>query len=338
LPTIDAVRKIYPSAHITLLTTKIGREIVEGGNLVDEIWISGINEIKTFTGYLKLLKKTKKKQFDIAIASSDSSSMVALLFWQALIPVRIGFSNPKLSRFFNKRISFSTDISHSQLNLKVIKELDPQESASTSNIDVCIPLTEQEQVSRILNNVGVNIKNHFIVLHLGSSVPSRRWPMHKFVELVRFLLKYCSLSIVCVGCEQEKKLVNQLLSMLSEDEDIQRVINLAGNTNIKQLIYLISQATLFIGHSTGPLHIAYMVGTPTVSLWGASSLKVWGPPCDHNKHICIKADLDCLHCEQKICPKGTLECMESITSEMVVSAISNSGILENDRSYYATNR
>ena len=36
LPTINAIRKSWPKTHLTLLTTNIGKELIDGSNLVDE--------------------------------------------------------------------------------------------------------------------------------------------------------------------------------------------------------------------------------------------------------------------------------------------------------------
>jgi ADP-heptose:LPS heptosyltransferase len=80
-------------------------------------------------------------------------------------------------------------------------------------------------------------------------------------------------------------------------------------------------AQLFIGHSTGPLQVAYMAGIPTVSLWGASSPLIWGTELDSEKDICIRADLECIGCEKIVCPKGTLKCMEQISVDMVIKEV-----------------
>jgi len=315
LPTIDAIRKGWPKAHLTFLTTEIGRELVEGSNLVDEVWVAAIDEIKTFRGFLHWLKIVKKNRFDTAIASSDSSSFIALLFFLSSIPVRVGFTNPKLSFLFNVKIPFSMDITHTELNLGIVEEFGLSPKYTKPKIDI----SEDDKmcVLQMLNEYGIDESDRFIVLHIGSNRPSRRWLVERFAEVVNFLMEKYPVKIVCIGGEQEKKLVSSLQILVKGN----RIIDVTGKTNIKQLTYLISLAILFIGHSTGPLQIAYMVGTPTISLWGASSPIIWGPVWEKGKHICLQANLDCLGCEQAECPKGTLECMELISVNMVVKEI-----------------
>lgn len=327
LPTLKAIREGWPKAHLTLLTTNIGRELIEGSNIVDELWVADINEINSFCGFLRSLKIVRRNRFDIAIASSDSSSFVSLLFFISSISVRVGFTNPKLSFLFNHKISFSTKITHLELDLQIAKSLGlpfdrvyPYPAIKISKRD------KTELLDEISNNEKLpNIS--FTVLHVCSNRPSHTWFVERYAEVVRFLAEKYSMKTVCIGGREEKALVSSLRKLVNN----QYIIDLCCETNVKQLVYVISLAKLFIGHSSGPLHIAYMLGTLTISLWGASSLAIWGPAFNKEKHICIKADLDCLGCEQTVCPKGTLECMNLITVDMVTKEISK--LLKNRQLY-----
>jgi len=333
LPTIDAIRKGWPGASLTFLTTDIGRELVEGSKLIDEVWVSAIGGVKTLRGFLRWIRIVRRNRFDIAVASSDSSSFVALLFFLGSIPVRVGFTSPKLSILFNNRIRFSKKLTHTELNLQIPKQLGLSVENIKPKIDISISEDDKLRVLQMLDEYEIDKSDRFIVLHIGSNRPSRRWSIDRFAEVVSSLVEKYSARIVCIGGELEERWVSSLQTLVDKDY----VVDMTGKTNIKQLIYLISLAALFIGHSSGPLHIAYMVGTPTVSLWGASSLGAWGPVWEKEKHICVKADLDCLHCEQNTCPKGTLECMELISVETVLSEISKLRITEDDKSRSSVN-
>jgi len=318
LPTLKAIREGWPESHLTLLTTDIGRELIEGSNIVDELWVADINEVKIFSGFLRWLKIIKRNQFDIAIASSDSSSFVSLLFFLSLIPIRVGFTNPKLSFLFNQKIPFSAKITHLELNLQIAKSLGLPFDRDRPY--PCITIPEKDK-TELLDKISNNRKLPdvpFVALHVCSNRPSHTWFTERYVEVVRFLAEKYSMKIVCIGEKEEKELVSSLRKLVNN----QHIIDLCCDTNVKQLIHVISLAKLFIGHSSGPLHVAYMLGIPTVSLWGASSLAIWGPAFNKEKHICIKAELDCLHCEEIVCPKGTLECMKLIKADRVIGEIS----------------
>jgi ADP-heptose:LPS heptosyltransferase len=48
-------------------------------------------------------------------------------------------------------------------------------------------------------------------------------------------------------------------------------------TTIRELTYLLARCDLFIGMDTGPMHLAGLVGTPVVAVFGRSSAAVHGP-------------------------------------------------------------
>lgn len=322
LPTIKTLRENWPGARLTLLTTTIGKELLEDSRLVNEIWVSAIDKVKTLSDFFRLLKVVRKNRFDVAIASSDSSSFVALLFFLASIPVRVGFTNPGLSFLFNKKIPFSKQITHTELNLKIANLFGlPDEWIDASN-DISILENEKQELLQKLSRYGIGKTDRFIILHAGAHRPSHRWQIDRYAKVINFLVEKYGIKIVCIGSDVEKQTVSSLKEIANKDS----IIDMTGQTTIKQLIYLISLAGLYIGHSSGPLHIAYMVGTPTVSLWGASALKVWGPAREKDIHICIQPDLDCLACEKMVCPKESVECMELITPETVISKIAELNI------------
>lgn len=321
LPTIIALRKGWPTSHLTLLTTKIGEQLVQGSKLVDEVSVATIGEVKTLRGFLRWLRIVKRARFDMAVASSDSSSFIALLFFISQIPIRVGFTNPKLSFLYNQKISFSKDITHTKLNLRAAERFGLLAQNTRPKIGIQIPEDDKRYILQKLSKYGISKSDQFVVLHIGSNRPSRRWPTEQFAELVNLIVEKHSVKIICIGGSQEKKLVSSLQTLVIGKP----IVDMTGETNIKQLIYLISLAALFIGHSSGPLHIAYMMGTPTVSLWGASSLAIWGPVWEKEKHRCVKVDeLNCLYCEQDVCPKGTLECMKLITAQQVYREVKES--------------
>lgn len=314
LPAIYALRKGLPKARLTVLTTEIGREVLKGSGLVDEIWVSDINEIKTAGGFFKCLSRVKKHRFNAALASSDTSSFAALLFFLARIPVRIGFSNPRLSLLYTKKIPFRRDFLHGRLNLDLARAL----GLSIEDNRPLLKISDEAKKSvrqRLLNS-GVNGK--FVVIHPGSNKPSRRWPIEKFAMLVDLIsAEYKDMKVLCIGSGIEKEIVNSIDGRLKRKGS---VIDFTG-CSLDELSFLMSSTAFFIGHSSGPLHIAYLAGTPTVSLWGASSPLIWGPMWDPEMHSIIKADIDCIHCEKAECSKGSLECMSLITVEEVFKEV-----------------
>ena len=56
-----------------------------------------------------------------------------------------------------------------------------------------------------------------------------------------------------------------------------RVVNLIGQTNPKQLAAVLAKAKVLVAPDTGPVHIATAMGTPVVGLYAVASPELSGP-------------------------------------------------------------
>jgi lipopolysaccharide heptosyltransferase II len=166
---------------------------------------------------------------------------------------------------------------------------------------------EEARVSELLAGVG----DRFAALFLGSTWPSRAWFPEPTAE-------------VCA--ELEKRGLAAVLLGAAADEDFARRVaasaaaarNLAGKTNLRDVIGILARATVAVGPDSGPMHIAAAVGTPVVSLWGATSPRrsvPWGA-----ERWVVQGEAPCVPCYRKRCPIGRI-CMQSITVEAVLERV-----------------
>jgi len=73
-----------------------------------------------------------------------------------------------------------------------------------------------------------------------------------------------------------------------------------------------------VGGDTGPLHIAWAAGTPTVSLYGPNPSARNGPRGE--RHRVFQSTVECSPCWGKECSTGDLICMEAIGVAEVADA------------------
>jgi heptosyltransferase-3 len=96
---------------------------------------------------------------------------------------------------------------------------------------------------------------------------------------------------------------------------------MAGMFTLKELAALARSAALFVGNSTGPLHIAAAMDTPVVGLYPqhtAMSQRRWGPWCSRKRVLVPDKPVDCHDCDDT---KATgCACMDSITVDQVYAA------------------
>ena len=99
-------------------------------------------------------------------------------------------------------------------------------------------------------------------------------------------------------------------------------IDLTGKTSLMDVAVILKKSRLLVTADSGLMHIAYAVGTPTVSLFGSGIEKKWAPR--GKKHIVINNHLDCSPCTRfgytPRCKRG-VKCLSSISIDAVTEAV-----------------
>ncbi len=98
------------------------------------------------------------------------------------------------------------------------------------------------------------------------------------------------------------------------------VVNLCGRLSPRESAAAIGQAGLFLGHDSGPMHLAAAVGTPSVAVFAARNIpRQWFPFGD--RHRVIYHRVDCWGCGLETCLEQRKRCITGITVEEVLAAV-----------------
>lgn len=104
----------------------------------------------------------------------------------------------------------------------------------------------------------------YFVIAPGSSQNKRRWPVEHFITIARQLLtKHPHWHCVVVGIHEERALGEAMAQSLGE-----RVDNLAGKTNLLNLIRWIAHAQMLVGNDSAAVHLAAACGIASVVIVG----------------------------------------------------------------------
>lgn len=114
----------------------------------------------------------------------------------------------------------------------------------------------------------------WILAYPGSSVAGRhkRWDIVRFERALREVAARTAGTVLVGWGPAEGEEAGDLAAALGAP--------LIPPTTIRELTYLLAGCDLFIGMDTGPLHLAGLVGTPAVAVFGRSDPAVHGPADD----------------------------------------------------------
>ena len=116
-----------------------------------------------------------------------------------------------------------------------------------------------------------------VVVHPGAASGSRRWPVERWVEVVRWL-RGGGHDVVVTGGPAERDLCAGLARAAVG------VRTVAGALTLTGLADLVAGAGLLLCGDTGVAHLATAYGTPSVLLFGPVAPQHWGPAIDGWKH------------------------------------------------------
>lgn len=127
----------------------------------------------------------------------------------------------------------------------------------------------------------------------GSNAPSRRWDPDRFAAVARSLAGRGA-RVAVFGGPGERELAAEAAG--------EWALNLAGRTDLPTLAAGLAACSLLVTNDSGPMHLAAAVGTPTVSVQGASDPRETRPLGPGHAYL-QRAELPCVPCVRNHCPR-----------------------------------
>jgi len=187
--------------------------------------------------------------------------------------------------------------------------------AREKRLHVSISPEAEERIASFLREKDVGPEDVVTVIHPGSYEDYIRWSAKGFAEVADRLITDYGVKPIILAGPDEDKLVDRVCALMR-----QKHITASG-LRLSETVSLIKRAALFIGNSTGPMHIAAALQVPVVAIFGnvhpLDSYQKWGPYGE--KHIVVHKDVGCRNCRPSDCRR--YRCMEAITPEDVMTAV-----------------
>ena len=323
LPSLAALRHLYPLAHITWVVEEASSDLLVGHPDLDRLLVSkrrqwlrhlanpgqaggAVREIRVF------LKALRDRPYDLVIDFHGlfKSVLIVLLSGGRR---KLGYDSlQELSGLFlNEKISEDMNKHAVDRYLDFLRHL----NAKPGEPQFHIPVDEdnRRKVDSLLEQYGIGRDERFVAISPMALWDTKLWDEKKFAKLCDRLTGELNLKLVLTGARADG-----LLQRIEKSVN-RPVVNLGGETTLRDLACLYGRASLLITTDSGPMHIAAAMGTPVVALFGPTSPSRTGPY--GRGHTIIRKDLECSPCFLKKC--DILTCMKEITVEEVFQAAKN---------------
>jgi heptosyltransferase III len=323
LPCFHKIREVYPDAEITLLTNRpvqskaAPAEAVLGNDYFFNTVIDYPIGARHPSVLFNLIKEIRRNKINTVINLTAPRSKSAAIrdrwfFKLAGVKQLIGFPSHSDYQINTDPTSGLTEWEARRL-AKRITELGPLPLEQENFWDLKLTTDECTLANEKLNEIKTD---NIVAINTGTKVQVNDWGAENWIELLKQLAPTLNnWQLVIVGANEDSAFAEKCLEAWNN-----KGINLCGQTSPRVSAAVLKQAKVFIGHDSGPMHLAACVGTPCVGIFSARNLPgQWFPRGNNNRIIYRKTD--CAGCKLSLCLEQQKKCILSITVSEVEQAV-----------------
>lgn len=299
LPAIHLIKEEYKDIKITVLAKKSMFGILTVSGLVDDVI------------ELKIFPSLRKYHFDAALLFPNSFESAFRIFAHG-IKTRIGYKANYRSFMLTESIERESVrwIHTADYYVNLLKAININKQRPTIKLNI---------KENILNNAKeyiktINPQNKKIFAYGIGATNSfgKIWKEEYFAEVINYLSNKYNAIALFITTPNEKEISDKIKSMLNQEPIIKY-------TSLDNIAAMLSLCDGFIGNDSGAMHVASIVGIPTLALYFATPAGM-NAPIGINSHIIEKKpDNKACICGGRKCSLNTFECREVIKPEEVIN-------------------
>lgn len=259
-PVVDGIKKKWPHIYLGILCTKealpaatwLGIDQIHVGN---SLKIAGENRVNVLlrillSSHTPLVQELKKQNYDLSIELHPFFPNSILFCDLAGIPEKLGFDASGMDLFLTKISPFPT--AHEYL-LTIYSHLG-------------FPIH--------INFEKVTPEN-YIILHLGTSDPLKKWEIHEWKKLATRLYESGFILYFTGYGSKELNETNQAFEGLG--------FNLCNKLSFTEFATCIQKSSLLISVDSVSIHLAYLYAVPMIGIYLHNHyLDLWIPPATNS--------------------------------------------------------
>ena len=325
LPAMRLVERSFPDAERWLLTNySISTnaapmaQVLDGTGLVHG-YIEYPLGSRDLSVLLKLRNTIKQLGADTLIYMAAPRGRLKLLrdmayFWACGIRRFIGMPYSKTTQ---KPLKLTPELYEYQ-GVRLLRclrtRLGSMNIGASASFDLCLNEKERTSAQSILALVGN--KKPLIAASIGAKTEVQDWGNENWHALICKLSRlYEGAGLLLLGTESEYERSDTLLRQWKGVG-----MNLCGQLTVRESAALLEQASIFIGHDSGPMHLAAAVDTACVAIFSSRNLPGEWFPYGH-KHKVLYKNVDCQGCRLDVCVDRRKYCIRSISVDDVTEKI-----------------
>ena len=311
LPAVYALRQKYPKAQIDWVIEDKACKFIKNNPLVNNVYIIERKKRNVIT-FLQLISKIRKEKYDIALDFQQLLKSGLILGFSGA-KRRITLDNGReFSNFFANEI-IKTNRRLFDFNYHVVnRNFDLVKALGVNNNEIKFVLPDfSNEYSKEIKSIILDESKKIIVLAPSTTWTNKHWTIQGWRDIINeFKNDY---NIILTADSQAQELLAKIA------DGYNNVINLAGKTNLCDLIYIFRKADLIVSTDSGSANIAWSVNAKSIiTLFFATSAKRTAPFSDN--YFSVSSNIECSPCMKRKCrlKNHKNKCITSINSNDII--------------------
>lgn len=153
----------------------------------------------------------------------------------------------------------------------------------------------------------------------------KQWPIANMIELMQLFAETNEVSFYLFGGNADR---HQLETIASS---VKHSLVIAGNYSLEVELGIMANLDLMVAMDSSNMHMAALVGTPVISIWGATDpsagFGAWGQPTSHQIY---NTELNCRPCTiygKGSCARKDFACMNQLSAKSVYERMIKTGLI-----------
>jgi ADP-heptose:LPS heptosyltransferase len=282
VPALRAIRKAYPSAHISLIGLVTAESLVERyRDYIDEFiafpGFPGMPETKcSAKEVLEFLSNLQGNNFDLAIqlhgSGELSNSLVSLFGAKSTAGL---YRSEHFCPDLNLYSIYPDDVSEVHRCISAVRKLGIEEV--DDNLEFSLLKEDFIAADEFLRSSSLARESYFCI-HPGASAKSKRWSPLNFARIADSLVEKGN-AVIFTGSSVEADLVAEIRDLMNYHSVDAASLNLA----LGPLGALIKSSRGMICNDTGVSHLCAALRVPSIVIFSETDPVRWAP-LNHNLH------------------------------------------------------
>ncbi len=218
-----------------------------------------------------------------------------------------------LSAQRSRRVSGNLYESQAAALVRRVARLGEARVEDAASFDLGFTAEEHAQAAAIL---GPLAGRAFIAVSVGAKVDVKDWEDARWRPLLAELARrYPAHGLVALGSADEAARCEILCAPWHG-----RFVNACGKLAVRGSGAVLARCAVFIGHDSGPMHLAAAAGARCVAVFASRNLPGEWFPSGHGHRVLYRA-MSCQGCRRDVCEDRQKACIRSITVDEVLDAV-----------------